>query len=160
MLIALGAGVLGVILSTWLLHLESQVRMPFPMPVAYDLQPDGRVLVLASLLTLVTGLAFGLAPALQVTRSDLTPSLKEGATVFLGSRRGFSLRNLLMVSQFAGSLTLLVIVGVMSIGIQSTLGIQSKDSMPAIYTSRASTRCVTGFRLNKHRPFSNGCSMT
>ena len=127
MLVAVGAGTLGFLASMWLMRLMSQVRMPVPMPVAYDFHPDGRVLMLTLLLTLATGLAFGLAPALQATRSDLTPALKEGGATLLNGllnrRRGISLRNVLMVSQVAGSLTLLVILGVLSLGIQTTMGV-------------------------------------
>ena len=98
--------------------------MPVAIPVVYEMQPDGRVLLLTIALTAVTGLLFGLVPALQATRTDLTPALKEGGAVILPGRHRWSLRNALMVAQFAGSLTLLVILGLLSLGIQTTLGIQ------------------------------------
>src|SRR6185295_345569 len=72
-----------------------------------------------------TGLLFGLAPALQATRADLTPVLKEGGDLFFRGHRGFRFRNVLLVSQVAGSLTLLVVLGLLSLGIQTTLGIQA-----------------------------------
>ena len=71
----------------------------------------------------VTGLVFGMAPALEATRSDLTPALKEGGTVRLRRFRRVSLRNLLLLAQVAGSLALLLMLGMLSLGIQTTLGV-------------------------------------
>ena len=134
MIVVAGAAVPAFLASMWLMRLLSGVRMPLLIPVAYDFQPDARVLLLTTLLTGVTGLVFGLVPALQATRSGLTPALKEGGTVRLPGRHRFNLRNLLMVGQFAGSLTLLVILGLLSFGIQTTLGIQAgfnpEESVP------------------------------
>src|SRR5438034_1196318 len=66
-----------------------------------------------------------LARALQATRAGLAAALKEGGNIQLRRYRCLSLRNVLMVSQVAGSLTLLVILGYLTIGIQSTLGVQA-----------------------------------
>jgi predicted permease len=123
MLVA-GAAIPGVLASTWLLRALSGLRMPVGIPVTYDIHPDWRVLLLTIALTAVTGLLFGLVPALQATRVNLTPALKEGGGVMLPGRHRWSLRNTLMVAQFAGSLTLLVILGLLSLGIQTTMGIQ------------------------------------
>jgi len=68
-------------------------------------------------------LLFGLAPALQAIRFDLTPALKEGGNIQLRKHSWLSLRNALLVSQLAGSLTLLLILGLLSLGIQTTMGI-------------------------------------
>ncbi|HEX7960719.1 MAG TPA: FtsX-like permease family protein, partial [Terriglobales bacterium] len=96
-----------------------------PIPVSYDFRPDTRVLLFTFALTLITGLAFGLAPALQATRAEITPALKQGGDLSLSRFPRLSLRNTLMVSQMAGSLTLLVILGFMAFGIQTTMGIQA-----------------------------------
>jgi macrolide transport system ATP-binding/permease protein len=81
----------------------------------FPLRPDlnWRVLGAAALLTTITGLLFGLAPALQATRTDVIPALKE---MRVGERRArvrlrFSLRQILVVSQIAFSLLLLVGAG-------------------------------------------------
>ncbi|MGO8736149.1 MAG: ABC transporter permease [Terriglobia bacterium] len=124
MLVAAGAGVFGFILTEWLMHLASRIRMPYPMPVAFDLTPDWRALLFALAVTGITGLAFGLAPALQATRADLTPALKEGGAIQLRRYRRLSLRNGLMLCQMAGSLTLLLLTGFLGLGIQTTMGIQ------------------------------------
>jgi macrolide transport system ATP-binding/permease protein len=133
-ILALSAGALGFAGCARLMQLSSQMRMPFPMPVAFDFRPDWRVLVLSLALSLITGLVFGLAPALQATKADIGPSLKEGASTFLAGRRRLSFRNLLIVSQVAGSLTLLVVLGFLSIGIQTTLGIQTGFNSRNLYT--------------------------
>jgi predicted permease len=124
MLLAAGAGVFGFILSLWVMHLASRMRMPYPMPVAFDLNPDWRALLFALAVTGLTGLAFGLAPALQATRADLTPALKEGGNIQLRRYRRLSLRNGLMLCQMAGSLTLLLLTGFLGLGIQTTLSVQ------------------------------------
>ncbi|MGA2186633.1 MAG: ABC transporter permease [Bryobacteraceae bacterium] len=124
MLVAAGAGVLGFILTTWLMHAASQGRMPYPMPVAFDLNTDWGALLFALAVTGFTGLAFGLAPALQATRTDLTTALKEGGNIQFRRHRRLSLRNGLMLCQMAGSLTLLLLTGFLGLGIQTTMGIQ------------------------------------
>ncbi|MGH9627618.1 MAG: ABC transporter permease, partial [Bryobacteraceae bacterium] len=65
MLLVVAAGAVGSLASRWLMTLGSQVQMPFPMPVAFDFRPDGRVLLWTFALCLCTGVVFGLAPALQ-----------------------------------------------------------------------------------------------
>jgi macrolide transport system ATP-binding/permease protein len=137
MVLALVAGVVGFLLAAWLMTLGSQARLPLPMAVTFDLRPDARVLLLTMALSLFTGLAFGLAPALQATRTDIAPALKEGGDLVFGSgaaHRRFSLRNVLIVSQVAGSLTLLVILGLLSFGIQTTLGIQAGFNPKNLYS--------------------------
>jgi len=124
MLVAAGAGALGLTVTVWLMHLASQMRMPFPMPVSFDLNPDWGVMLFALGMTGLTGLVVGLAPALQVTRTDLTPALKEGGNIQHRRYRRLSLRNGLMLCQMAGSLSLLLLTGFLGLGIQTTMGIQ------------------------------------
>jgi predicted permease len=110
-------------MAMWLMHLASEIRMPFPMPLQFDLAPDTRVFVFTLALTAFTGLAFGLVPALQATRPDLTPALKEGGTVQLRRYRRISLRNALVLSQLAGSLALLLITGFLVLGHRRIAGV-------------------------------------
>jgi predicted permease len=124
MLIAAGAAIPGFFLCIWCMHLLSQVRMPFPIPVSFDLNPDWRALLFTVGLAIVTGEAFGLLPALQATRPSLIPALKEGGNIQLRKHRRLSPRNALVLCQMAASLTLLLLTGYMGLGIQSTLGVQ------------------------------------
>jgi predicted permease len=121
LLIAFAAGVLGFALTCWLMHLLSRLRLPHAMPVHFNVEVDWRVLVFSIGLTALTGLAIGLLPALQATRAELVPALKEGGNLQVRRRRAFSARNLLVVSQMAGSLTLLLVTGYIVFGMERTM---------------------------------------
>lgn len=121
LLIAAGAGALGFALTGWLMHMLSRLRLPHAMPVRFDVEVDWRVFVFTMGLTVLTGLAIGLLPALRATRPELVPALKQGVSVRMRARRVFSARNLLVISQMAGSLTLLLIVGYIVFGMERTL---------------------------------------
>jgi len=132
-LVAAAAGMLGFILAAWLMHLLSRMRMPFPMPISYDLNVDRRAFFFTLGVTLLAGLFFGLAPAWRGLQNDLISPLKEGGTVRLHRYGRLSLRNLLVVSQTAGSLMLPVITGMLALGIQTTLGIQEGFNPKNLY---------------------------
>ena len=127
------AGLAGFVTSVWLMNSMSHQRLPLPIPVAYDLAPDLRVLVFTTLMTLATGILFGLAPALQAMRTDLIGALKQGGDVRLGQHRRLNVRNLLIVTQVACSLTLMVVLGLFSAGIQTTLGVQQGFNPAHLY---------------------------
>ena len=74
---------------------------------------NGRVLGFAFLISLVTAVIFGLAPAVQVTRSELYESLKAGGRGSTGGRRSHIARSVLIVSEVAFSLLLLVGAGLL-----------------------------------------------
>jgi predicted permease len=121
MLLAAAAGIVGFVLATLLMSLASRNRFPYPMPVTYDLRPDVHVFCFALLLTIFTGIAFGLAPAWKATRADLTPALKGSELVPFGAFRRLSLRNSLLLCQIAGSIMLLVITGYLALAMQRTM---------------------------------------
>ncbi len=93
MLLAAASGVVGFLMAMGLMHMASRENLPFPMPLSFHLEPDGRVLLFTLGLTAFTGLAFGFIPAWRATRTDLTPALKEGGNVQLRRFRRLSLRN-------------------------------------------------------------------
>jgi predicted permease len=121
LLIASGAGALGFALTCWLMHLLSRLRLPHALPVRFNVEVDWHVLVFTIGLTALTGLAIGLLPAIQATRPELVPALKEGANLRVRKRRAFSVRNLLVISQMAGSLTLLLVTGYIVFGMERTM---------------------------------------
>src|SRR5262249_34962778 len=77
-LLSVLGGVVGVAFAEWatrfLLWMVSSGSEVLPLQVA----PDARVLAFSTLLTVTTGILFGLAPALRATRMELSSSLKEG----------------------------------------------------------------------------------
>ncbi len=102
-----GAG--GVLLTTQATRLIERLPLPFDMPIVLDLSPDPRVLIFALTLSLVTGLSFGLGPALEGSRVDLAARIGSD-TAGAGSRRSRA-RSALVVGQMALSLLLLVAAG-------------------------------------------------
>jgi predicted permease len=132
LLIASGAGALGFALTCWLMHLLSRLRLPHAMPVQFNVEVDWRVLVFTMGLTALTGVAIGLLPAMQATRAELVTALKEGSNVQMRRRRAFSAHNLLVVSQMAGSLTLLLVTGYIVFGMERTMlgatGFDARDT--------------------------------
>lgn len=86
-------------------------RLPLPgnVPISLELSPDWRVLAFAVAVSLAAGLVFGLAPALQAARRDITSRLRDDAPAS-GRRRPFMSRALI-VGQLALSLVLLVAAG-------------------------------------------------
>jgi predicted permease len=82
---------------------------PVGIPLSFDFTPDVRVMAVALTLALVTGVIFGLAPALQSTRLDLAHAVRDEE---LGGRlRKSRLRNIFVTAQVAGSALLLVMGG-------------------------------------------------
>lgn len=121
MLIAGGSGALGFALTAWLMHLLARLQLPHAMPVRFDVEVDWRVLAFTMALTALTGLLVGLLPALRATRPELVPALKEGGDLKIRRRRALSARNLLVVSQMAGSLMLLLVTGYIIFGMERSM---------------------------------------
>jgi predicted permease len=109
LLAALG-GVVGTVVTIWALRALMTLGAPalVPVPISLDLQPDFRVLWFTLGVTLITGVVFGLAPALRASRADVVSALKVDApAVRLGGRR-LSLQGALVVGQVTLSTLLLV----------------------------------------------------
>jgi predicted permease len=102
LLLALAGGVAGATLAWWAMRALQRVELP----VTIDLTLDYRVLAFAIGLSLVTGVAFGLAPALKATRVDLLTTLRDEGVPPLDHRR-LTLKNALIVVQVAVSVLLL-----------------------------------------------------
>ncbi|MBI3666143.1 MAG: ABC transporter permease [Acidobacteria bacterium] len=115
LLLALLAGVAGVLLALWATDLLSTFRPPSPLPIAIDTSLDGRVLAFTTLISLATGLLFGLAPALRTSRPDLVTALKDEASA--GGYRKSRLRSLLVIGQLSLSLVSLIAAGLLLRGL-------------------------------------------
>jgi predicted permease len=107
---ALG-GILGLALAFWADKALMAIYLPSDSgEMNISSTPDFRVLVFTLAVTVLTGLIFGLAPALQATRPDVGKTLKDQAGAVLGGGHG-RLRNALVVTQVALSLLLLIGAG-------------------------------------------------
>ena len=111
LLLAAAGGAFGLLLSYWLTDLMTAFFPALPYSVAFSVAPDRRALLFTLAVTALTGLAFGLAPALHSSKPDIVPVLKgEGARGPARARR-LTTRNALVVSQVALSLVVLVCAG-------------------------------------------------
>ncbi len=99
-------GMLGVLTAAWGISLLKLV-LPDNFPRTADIHLDGPALIFTALASVATGLIFGLAPAVQVSRTHLTESLKEGERGAEGFGRN-RLRGALVVSEVALALILLI----------------------------------------------------
>jgi len=101
-------GVLGLVFAYWTADLLLAFRPPGDFPITLDLGIDSRVFLFTFGISLLAGLVFGLAPALQASRPDLMTVLRNEGTRGGGSRSRLQLRNVLVVGQVAVSLVLLI----------------------------------------------------
>jgi putative ABC transport system permease protein len=111
-LLSIVGGGAGLLLGIWLTKLLIAVSPP-NTPRFDEIRPDARVFAFTLGLTILTGLLFGLAPALQSSRIDLNGRLKEGGRGGSGGGTHHRMRRLMMVSEIALSFMLLVGAGLL-----------------------------------------------
>ncbi|HEU0176950.1 MAG TPA: ABC transporter permease [Blastocatellia bacterium] len=109
-LLAASGAALGILLAFWGTSFIA-AQLPTGIPRLQEANVDARVLVFTLAVSLLTGLLFGLAPALQASRPNLTEGLKEGERGSSGRRQ--RLRSVLVVGEVALTLTLLVGAGLL-----------------------------------------------
>ncbi len=110
--LSMAGGALGMALAYGLMRVAAGWRPEgLPVPLTLDLSMDARVVLFAVGLAVATGVIFGLAPAMQATRPDLVPALKDEGASGLRAHRRYGLRNVLVVVQVAVSLVLLAAAG-------------------------------------------------
>jgi putative ABC transport system permease protein len=109
-LLTLIGGSLGVLLSFWGIRLLRVLAKG--LPDAESIRIDGRVLLFGAGLSVLTGLLFGLAPAMRASRADLNDALREGESRTSTAKRGRT-RYLLVISEVALAMVLLVGSGLM-----------------------------------------------
>lgn len=112
LLLSVIGGVIGFGLSIWLTRLLIAVS-PANSPRFDEIGIDGRVFLFTLGITLLTGLVFGVAPALQTSRLDLNENLKESGRRGAGGQHHNRLGSLLIVSEVALSFMLLVGAGLL-----------------------------------------------
>jgi predicted permease len=108
LLFAGASGLAGIGLAWWVIRLANRIRLPMSVDFSADLHLSPLVIAFAFSISLVTGLLFGLAPALQATKPSLIPALKGEAPA--GQSRSRASKGL-VVAQMALSIVLLVSAG-------------------------------------------------
>jgi putative ABC transport system permease protein len=111
-MLALMGGVLGLFLAFWGVRAIIALN-PANLPRADEIGVDPPVMLFTLLVSLVTGLLFGLAPAVHTAAADLHGMLKEGGRGSAGDRGGQGLRRMLVVAEVALALTLLTGAGLL-----------------------------------------------
>jgi predicted permease len=111
-LLAVLGGTLGLALAWW--ATSSLRAMPPPagaLPLIPQFAIDMRVLLFTLGLALFAGIIFGMVPALRISRPSIVPALKDDSWTPRDRRSNFNLRNLLVVTQVALSVVLLIAAG-------------------------------------------------
>ena len=111
LLLATAGGAIGLIFASWAMSLLQKVAHE-TVPRMNYIEIDGRVLAFNIGATLLTGILFGLAPALRFSKTDLQETLKDSASTTTDVQ-GKKLRSALVVSEVAVSVALLVGAGLM-----------------------------------------------
>ncbi len=111
LLLAVSGGAAGLLLAVWGVKLLLAIA-PDNLPRAYDIRLDTRVASFTLLASLLTGVVFGLLPALQAAKLDLGVALKEGGRVAAGLLRR-RLRGFLVVCEVALAFVLLIGAGLL-----------------------------------------------
>ena len=106
--LALLGGALGLTLVHWGNRLLATFSPPASLPIHLAIETDARVLLFTLAISVLTGLLFGLAPALQASSPSLVNALKDETARFGGVRGHARLRSLLVIGQVALSLMLLI----------------------------------------------------
>ena len=121
-LMALGGGLVGILLALWATGALSSFRVPAPVPLDMSVAVDWRVLLYTFALSVVTGLFLGLVPAWIASRPVLITALK-GEDAMARPGRRVNIRNALVVAQIAMSLVLLCGTGLLLRSLQNASSI-------------------------------------
>jgi putative ABC transport system permease protein len=107
LVLSLTAGALGVLIGWWGLR-ALLAMLPIDLPLLANAALDWRVVAFTTMLSVLTGMVFGVVPAFQAARVDLVDGLREGARGTVGSRHAHRTRNGLVVVEVALAAVLLI----------------------------------------------------
>src|SRR6266404_1229940 len=112
LVLALVGGGLGLLLAIWGTGIVESAGSKIN-PMFHDIHVDMRCLAFTFGVSIITGLIFGLAPAMQISRTNLAESLKESGRGSGPSASSNRLRSVLVISEIAMTLVLLVCAGLL-----------------------------------------------
>lgn len=112
LLLAVLGGALGVLCALWGDDLLVRLN-PVDIPRVQEVSVDARVVVFTFAMSLLTGLIFGVVPAMSIAQPHLSESLKEGGQKLAGGFGHNRVRHLLVVAQLALSLVMLIAAGLL-----------------------------------------------
>jgi macrolide transport system ATP-binding/permease protein len=151
-LLATIAGITGLVMAYWTMDVIMAFVPPVDMPIDLGLRMDTTTLLFALGVSMVTGLIFGLAPALQASSNQTINALKEEGRSGSGGRTAGRLRSTLVVAQVAVCLVLLVGA---TLFLRSFIAAQSLS--PGFDASHVVTASMdmfpSGYTGDRHREF-------
>jgi putative ABC transport system permease protein len=134
-LLALAGGILGLGIAVWGVDALRALE-PGTVPRLQEIRLDGRALAFAFVLSIGTGLVFGVVPAIRALGFDLRGGLAEGGRALTGARAAARTRNALVLAEVALAAVLLVGAALL---LRSFVGLQRVDpgiSVHGILTAR------------------------
>ena len=131
LMLSTAGGGIGWVLAIWGIRTFDAAVIPTGKPAALDFSMDARAFLYLAAITIGTGLIFGLAPALRLSKLDINTALKDGGRGSSGAGRGKYLSGLLVVTEMALAVILMSGAGLMIRSIlhayRSDLGIQTTN---------------------------------
>jgi predicted permease len=137
--LSLCGAVAGIILAIWTIRGLVSFLPTGGTPLMLSVQPDLRVLAFSIVVAVVTGILFGLAPAMQGTKLDQWSTLKDAAGAVAGAGGGVNLRKALVAGQVA--LSFLLLAG-------AALFVQSLGNLKNTHTGFAGMSNLVTFQVN------------
>ena len=109
LILATSGGALGSLLAVWIIDALMALKPSLDIPLNVDLTADWRVFGFTAMVSLLTGVLFGLAPAWKASKPEISPALKHATSGLASHRSGFSRG--LIVAQVALSMLTLIATG-------------------------------------------------
>src|SRR4030095_210839 len=141
-MLALTGGAAGLLLSFWLLSFIKKL-LPTDFPRINEIHMDWRVLGFTLVASVLTGILFGFAPALQFARADLQDAIRETGRGTSGSLRGDRVRQVLIVSEVALSVVLLAGAGLLFRSFMRLQSVNAGFMAEQVLTARISSSGTT-----------------
>jgi putative ABC transport system permease protein len=133
LILAGAGGALGVAIATGAVRAFARLAVDY-LPRVDHVAIDARVLAFAAIVSLGTGLLFGLAPALAASRADVQHELREGARGAVRRSRGS--RNILVVVEFAAAVVLVIGAGLVAKSFWNVLRVEPGFAASHVLTAR------------------------